>query len=113
MNNISLGIKGENLAVKLLKKNKYKILDRNYRCPLGEIDIVAMKNNVLHIVEVKTRQSAKFGLPREAVDENKQRKLQILSLHYQKAKKMFDFPVAYTVVEILGDKITLIENAFY
>ena len=112
MNNIALGIKGEKLAQKFLKKNKYKILETNYKCQIGEIDIVATKNNFLVFVEVKTRQSAKFGLPREAVDEYKQHKLKTLALYYQRAKNLFDMPVMFAVVEVLGDEITLIENAF-
>lgn len=62
-----LGILGEDLAVKFLKKNGYKILQRNFRSKLGEIDIVAQEKDVLVFVEVKTRWSEKFGLPEEAI----------------------------------------------
>ena len=75
MNNIALGIYGEKLALKYLKKQKYKILEKNFRCALGEIDIVAKDGEFLVFVEVKTRSSNAFGEPMEAVDFYKQRKL--------------------------------------
>ena len=75
MNNIALGIYGEKLALKYLKKQKYKILEKNFRCALGEIDIVAKDGGFLVFVEVKTRSSNAFGEPMEAVDFYKQRKL--------------------------------------
>lgn len=63
----NLGKRGENQAVKELKRNKYKILERNWRSKFGEIDIIAQKGDFLVFVEVKTRWSKKFGLPEEAI----------------------------------------------
>ena len=57
MNNIALGIYGEKLALKYLKKQKYKILEKNFRCALGEIDIVAKDGEFLVFVEVKKRKN--------------------------------------------------------
>lgn len=62
-----LGLLGEDLAIKFLKKNGYKILERNFRSKLGEVDIVAQDKDTLVFVEVKTRWSEKFGLPEEAI----------------------------------------------
>lgn len=62
-----LGILGEDLAAKFLKKNGYKILERNFRSRFGEIDIVAQEKDVLVFVEVKTRWSKSFGPPEEAI----------------------------------------------
>lgn len=109
---IALGIKGEKMAQKYLKQHKYKILDTNYRCSIGEIDIVAKKGDYIVFVEVKARKSAKFGLPCEAVDERKQHKLQMLAMYYLRAKRLLDAPVSFAVVEVLGDEIRLIEDAF-
>jgi len=64
---IDLGKKGEELAVKYLQNHGYKVLTRNFRSKLGEIDIIAQEKNILVFIEVKTRWSKKFGPPEEAV----------------------------------------------
>ncbi len=112
MNRIAYGLYGEESAVKYLKKHKYKILERNYRCILGEVDIIAKKGAYLVFVEVKARTDDRYGLPMEAVDERKQYKLIALSQYYQKIKRKLDMPIRFDVVQILGEEITLIENAF-
>lgn len=63
----NLGKQGENLAVRHLKRNKYKILEKNFRSKFGEIDIIAQEGDFLVFVEVKTRWSEKFGSPEEAI----------------------------------------------
>ncbi|TPG44445.1 YraN family protein [Flavobacterium pectinovorum] len=70
-----LGKKGENLAVEYLLENGYKILDRNWTFQKAEIDIIAQKESILAIVEVKTRSSLDFGLPQDFV---KPKKIQLL-----------------------------------
>jgi len=110
--NKAKGTLGEREAVKFLKKHKYKILDTNYTCPIGEIDVVALESGFLVIIEVKTRESAFFGRPCEAVDEVKQRKLCNLALVYQKAMGLADMPLRFDVVEVLENEINLIKNAF-
>lgn len=70
-NNRYFGDIGENYALKLLESNDYKIVGRNFRTALGEIDIICTKENTLVFVEVKTRRSNKFGAPEEAVDKRK------------------------------------------
>ncbi len=110
--NFVKGKLGESDAVKYLKKHGYKILDTNFTCPIGEIDIVAKHKGFLVIVEVKSRASAFFGRPSEAVDETKQRKLINLALTYQIAKGLQDVPLRFDVVEVLDDSINLIPNAF-
>jgi len=59
--------KGENIACEFLKKKGYKIIERNFRKGYGEIDIIALKDNILVFVEVKTRTSNQFGTPLEAI----------------------------------------------
>lgn len=68
---IQAGRLGEDAAVKLLQKEGYKILDRNFRSRMGEIDIVARDGSTLVFVEVKTRWSKRFGYPEEAVTPRK------------------------------------------
>ncbi|OGY46009.1 MAG: hypothetical protein A3J65_02665 [Candidatus Buchananbacteria bacterium RIFCSPHIGHO2_02_FULL_45_11b] len=69
--NQQLGRFGETIAAGWLKKNGYKILARNFRCPDGEVDLVAEIGGVIHFVEVKSRTSRICGWPEEAVGEEK------------------------------------------
>lgn len=96
----SLGIEGENLAVQFLKKKGFQIIGRNYKTPLGEIDIIAMDGNSLVFVEVKTRTGNTFGFPFEAVNKKKRQKLRDLaSLYLKRLKKQP--PVRFDVLSIL------------
>jgi putative endonuclease len=80
----TLGSKGEDLAIKFLKKQGYTILKRNYKTPLGEVDIIAREGNTLVFIEVKTRTDLSFGYPFESVNERKKHKLKNLALLYMK-----------------------------
>ncbi len=77
-----LGKKGEDLVVKYLKKQGYKILKRNYRTPLGEADVIAADGEEIAFVEVKTRETENYGLPSEAVGVEKQRRYQKIARYY-------------------------------
>ncbi|MHB9073095.1 MAG: YraN family protein [Desulfobaccales bacterium] len=111
-----LGDHGEDLAAAALKKQGYKILERNYTTPLGEIDLIARHDKTLVIVEVKTRKSTRFGSPQEAVSAAKQAKLRRLADYYMKDKRLTDAAVRFDVVAILlsdtGSQIEIIVNAF-
>lgn len=114
-NNIKKGKMGENEAIKYLISQGYRIVDRNYRTKLGEIDIIAIKSNVLVFVEVKTRTSAKYGYPYEAVNWKKREKIYKTSLIYIKYKKMEGYQIRYDIIEVFLRKkprINHIENAF-
>ncbi|MCI9598311.1 MAG: YraN family protein [Firmicutes bacterium] len=71
MTNQQLGTLGENTAAEYLTRKGYRILCRNFRCREGEIDIVALKDDTLHFIEVKTRQGVLFGHPLESVTKKK------------------------------------------
>jgi len=73
--NSVVGQIGEELASKYLSDLDFTILDRNYRCLHGEIDIIAIKNKVLHFIEVKTRKTTHYGHPVEAYTLSKQKKI--------------------------------------
>jgi putative endonuclease len=112
-----VGRRGEDLAFQLLKKKGYKILERNYKSSLGEIDIIAQEGNTLVFVEVKTRSSSDFGSAKAAVDSRKQRKLSMLALGYLKSRALIDQPARFDVVAIDMDqgrekKVELVRNAF-
>lgn len=112
MNNHILGTKGELLAKEYLLKNKYKILETNYINQIGEIDIIAQKKDVIVFVEVKTRETTRYGLPREAVTPYKQSKIRKVALLYLKINRQTTAKVRFDCIDILGEKITHIENCF-
>ena len=113
---LSLGKKGEDLALARLKELKYKILERNYKCLLGEIDIIAREKDTLVFVEVKTRATKDFGGPAAAVTGRKQRQLSKVALTYLNQKRLKDVPARFDVVtvELISPppKIEVIRNAF-
>lgn len=117
MNNRKLGTIGENHGAKYLKNKNYKILQLNFQCPYGEIDIVAKDKNTLVFVEVKTRRSTHFGKGMEAVNFYKQQKLRKTALYYINEKKPVFSSIRFDVIDILIQneheiKIEHIENAF-
>jgi putative endonuclease len=111
-----LGDHGEDLAAAALKQQGYKILERNFVTPLGEIDIIARQGKVVVVVEVKTRRGSRFGAPQEAVNPSKQGRLRRLAEYYLKAKRLTDSPVRFDVVAVTlaGDepRVEIISNAF-
>jgi len=94
-----LGALGEALAVEFLQKSKYKIVERNWRFKKAEIDIIAQKNNVLAIVEVKTRSSNYFGNPQDFVNQKKIKLLVEAVNEYVNAKNL-DVEVRFDIVAI-------------
>jgi putative endonuclease len=111
-----LGKSGEELAVTLLKENGYKILARNFKTKIGEIDIVACDKDTISFVEVKTRQSDRFGSPMEAVSYPKRRQISKAALTYLKDNNLLNKKARFDVVSILFSdkecKSDLIKNAF-
>lgn len=93
----SLGVSGEALAEDHLRGLGYEIVGRDIRTPLGQLDLVAMEGRTLVFVEVKTRAGHGFGLPQEAVDGRKIRKLRQLGLYYLKIRPHRG-PVRFDVV---------------
>lgn len=83
------GDRGERVAAKYLKRKGMRILCRNYRVPRGEIDLIARDGGTLVFVEVKTRRT---GLPAEAVNPEKQRRITRAALHFQKRHGLLDSP---------------------
>ncbi|MBC7342542.1 MAG: YraN family protein [Clostridia bacterium] len=77
-----LGQKGEEIAAGFLMAHGYKILERNFRCRLGEIDIVAQEGDTTVFVEVKTRSSIAYGQAQEAITYRKRTKLRQLGEYY-------------------------------
>ena len=115
-NRRSLGDRGEDMAAAHLKKQGYKILERNYRTPIGEIDLVARHQGALVFIEVKTRRSRRFGSPQEAVHPAKQERLRNLAEYYLQQQGLGEVMVRFDVVGILWQEgkpqIEVIEGAF-
>ena len=114
---LSLGDRGEAAACGFLKEKGYEILEKNYKCKIGEVDMIARRKGRLAFVEVKTRTSGQFGAPQEAVDLRKQEKILKLAQWYLKEKGLGEIPVAFDVVAVLwkeGDApaMRLITDAF-
>jgi putative endonuclease len=116
MDKKELGKKGEELALRFLKKRGYRIIEKNYVCKMGEMDIIARERDTLAFIEVKTRTTTEFGPPQLAVNSSKQRQLSKVALNYLKEKKLEDVKARFDVVAILirpkGEEIELIKDAF-
>lgn len=95
-----LGIQGEQVAAQLLETKGYHILEQNYRCRFGEIDIVAENRGEMVFVEVKTRSTAKFGRPADGVTEEKLYRMQRAAKHYVLFHSLTDVNVRFDVVEV-------------
>jgi putative endonuclease len=106
------------IAFEFLRRSGYKLLEKNYRVVLGEIDAVGEKDGRIIFFEVKTRSGTRFGAPEEAVHEAKQRKIIRLAQWYLKENKMEGRAVSFAVVSVMlagpsrPPEIRLIENAF-
>lgn len=105
---------GEEITAEYLENNGYRIIDRNYAKPFGEIDIIAIKDDLIAFVEVKTRKSDSFAYAAEAVDFYKQQRIRRASQAYLMEKNMSDFLMTFDIAEVYLDtrKINYIENAF-
>ncbi len=84
--------------MKYLEKKGYRIVERNFRAPLGEVDIVARDGDAVVFVEVKTRRSLSYGYPFEAVTRDKRLRLKRLALYYVKARGIHDARVRFDVL---------------
>jgi putative endonuclease len=108
--NSQLGKFGEDLAVQALEFYGYAVHDRNWRCRLGEIDIIAQEGEVWVVVEVKLRTNERFGTPEEAVDVFKQNRLLQLGQAYAAERDLLDQVWRIDVVAILLSRSNKVER---
>ena len=99
--NKELGARGELSAAWYLRRHEYVILDTNWKCNYGEVDIVAMDRDCLVFVEVKTRSSFEQGFPCEAVTKKKRRKYENIALAYLVCHDFSDLPMRFDVVDVV------------
>ncbi len=114
---ISLGRRGEAFAVQYLRGLGYRIIRKNFRLKVGEIDIIASEGDYVVFVEVKTRSSLKFGHPSEAVTYRKQQQIIRTALMYMSQNNLHEAPIRFDVVAVMMEKgkeprAELIRNAF-
>ena len=115
---ISLGKKAEEVAARYLQSQGYRIMERNFRCPLGEMDIIAEDNDVLVFIEVRSKRSSFLGLPQETVTWTKQQRLRRLASYYLKVKQAWHKKCRFDVLGILFDQenrvmsLDVIKDAF-
>ena len=113
MNKRQIGADYERLAGKYIKEQGYEILEYNFRCRMGEIDIVAKDGAYLVFVEVKYRSNRRTGNSLEAVDVKKQRIISKVASYYCLTHGCDEgTPCRFDVVAIDGEEYTLIRNAF-
>ena len=109
---LATGDWGEDLAAEWYREHGYAVLERNWRCPAGEIDLVAARDRLVVIVEVKTRRSDKYGQAASAVHPAKQRRLRGLAVEWLRAREVHGVQLRFDVVAITGDDIRVIPAAF-
>ena len=106
-----LGKFGEDMAVSILKEMGYRILERNFRTKLGEVDIIAEENKDLVFIEVKNRRNLSFGSPQCSVNLRKQMRLVKTALAYVKMKNLRR-NIRFDIFAIEGRNYEVIKNAF-
>lgn len=110
------GRASEEVAARYLEGQGLKILDRNFRCQLGEIDLVARDGGTIVFVEVKSRYGTGYGLPQESVNRTKQKRLTMLAQWYLKTQKLDTRKARFDVLGIIWNdqdpQVTWITNAF-
>ena len=95
-----LGRWGESLAAEYLRKKGYELLHANYRCRMGEIDLIAQKKKVIVFVEVKLRKNADFAQAMEFVDLRKQRRIKIAAELFLSEQDLMDSKTRFDVIEV-------------
>lgn len=116
--NKCIGNFGEKAAEAYLKQEGYTILENNFKCKIGEIDIIAQDGDYITFVEVKTRYSQQFGIPAEAITYKKQVRIIKSAQIYILKKKLFNIDFRFDVIQVMTNtnndtiSIDLIKNAF-
>ena len=113
---LELGKKGENLALKTIRNMGYQDIVQNYRCRLGEIDLIARDGDTLVFLEIKTRRTGSTADAKEAVNARKRRQISKVALNYMKTNNCENTRARFDVVAISlvgsSPKIEVIKNAF-
>ena len=106
MDRRDMGIFGEQKAAEMLLRDGYQILERNYRCRMGEIDIVARTGMTIVFVEVKSRRSDMYGMPADAVTGAKRDHIRRVAMYYFKTHDTVGCDMRFDVIEVFFEHIT-------
>lgn len=113
MNKRAIGAEYEQKACEFLENLGYEIVERNYHCRVGEIDIIARQGDVLVFIEVKYRKDLRMGSPFEAIDRRKQQTIRRVAMHYLYERHLSsDRPMRFDAIGILGENLKHIRDAF-
>ncbi|MDB4956105.1 MAG: hypothetical protein JWO36_3674 [Myxococcales bacterium] len=109
---IERGASAETAASQALIDRGYRIVERNFRCPGGELDIIARDGEILCFIEVRSRADAHYGHPVETIDRRKQKQVARIAMHYIALRNPKFERSRFDVVAITGDDILVIQDAF-
>lgn len=114
INNKQKGMSGEKIAETYLKNNHYRILNKNFKTEVGEIDIIATDEKTLVFLEVKSRFNEDYGMPAEAVTYHKRCKINQVASQYIKKFRLYGVAVRFDVIEVYlkDNRVNHIVNAF-
>jgi putative endonuclease len=111
-----IGKRGEDVAARFIRTKGYKVVERNYTCTLGEMDIIALEGKTLCFIEVKTLSGKTYGPPEIAVTARKQRQLSKVALTYLSQNNLHDTKARFDVVAVIlspdHEEVELIKDAF-
>lgn len=113
MNRRNIGSLYEEMAVNYLKENEYTIVEQNFRCKAGEIDIIAFKDGILRFIEVKYRKDTIYGYAVSAVSTHKKHRIEKAAMWYLNMHNEFqEMQCSFDVIAIQGNNIEYIFNSF-
>ena len=107
-----VGVSGEDLAAAWYEANGYEVVDRNWRCRHGELDLVLRNGRQVVFCEVKARTGVGFGLPGEAITRDKKQRIRFLAARWLEGAKPRPAEIRFDVAAILGDDVEVLEGAF-
>ena len=109
---VAIGASAEDRAVTLLESHGYRVVERNFRCHSGELDVVAFDGEVLCFIEVRSRRDGEHGHAAEMIDRKKRRQVTNIALYFISLRNPAFRKSRFDVVAITGDRVELIQDAW-
>lgn len=108
----TLGADGEAAVARWYRRRGYRVVERNWRCRNGEIDLIVRRDDTIVFCEVKTRSSTRYGHPAEAVTASKQRRIRQLALLWARSRGEAAAPMRFDVAVVVAGRVEVIRGAF-